>query len=120
MLYAFGQSAHYLIWLRLMPEDDRPSPTPRSFTQSLRALHADVGGPLLWLALLGAIALVFWAFSHGIGNARDRYIDLAFFHGYLELVAASLLWAESGLRLPTGAPAASLPSPLLRQASQDP
>jgi len=109
MLYAFGQSAHYLTWLRLMPEDDRPSPTPRSFTQSLRALHADLGGPLLWLALLGAIALVFWAFRHGIGNARDRYIDLAFFHGYLELVAASLLWAESGLRLPTGAPAGTAP-----------
>ena len=110
MLYAFGQAVHYLIWLRLMPEDDRPSPTPRSFTQSLRALHADLGGPILWLALIGACALICWAISHGIGNARDRYIDLAFFHGYLELVAASLLWAESGLRLPAGAPASALPA----------
>ncbi len=109
MLYAFGQSAHYLVWLRLMPEDDRPSPTPRSFAQSLRALHADLGGPILWLALIGAIALVFWAIWHGVGNARDRYIDLAFFHGYLELVAASLLWAESGLRVPGGAPVAAAP-----------
>ena len=100
MLYAFGQSAHYLVWLRLMPEDDRPSPTPRSFAQSLRALKADVGGLILWLALIGAMALLGWAIWRGIGEARDRYIDLAFFHGYLELVAAALLWAESGLRVP--------------------
>jgi hypothetical protein len=104
MLYAFGQSAHYLVWLRLMPEDDRPSATPRSFAQSLRALKADVGGGILWLALIGMLALACWAFWRGIGEARDRYIDLAFFHGYLELVAASLLWAESGLRLPVGQP----------------
>jgi len=104
LLYAFGQSAHYLVWLRLMPEDDRPSPTPRSFTQSLRALKADVGGLILWLALLGALALFGLALWRGIGEARDRYIDLAFFHGYLELVAAALLWAESGLGAPVAAP----------------
>jgi hypothetical protein len=103
MLYAFGQSAHYVVWLRLMPEDDRPSPTPRSFTQSLRALHADLGGPVLWLAVIGAGALLVWALWHGVGGARDRYIDLAFFHGYLELVAAALLWAEAGLRGRAGA-----------------
>jgi hypothetical protein len=28
-LYGFMQSAHYLVWVRLIPEDDRPSPTPR-------------------------------------------------------------------------------------------
>ncbi|MEO5731625.1 MAG: hypothetical protein ABI134_35745, partial [Byssovorax sp.] len=49
--------------------------------------------------LIGAIALVSWAIWRGIGVARDRYIDLAFFHAYLEIVAAALLWAESGLRL---------------------
>ena len=87
-----------------MPEDDRPSPTPRSFAQSLRALKADVGGLILWLALLGAAALSGWALWRGIGEARDRYIDLAFFHGYLELVAAALLWAESGLRVPVARP----------------
>lgn len=106
MLYAFGQSAHYLVWLRLVPEDDRPSPTPRSFAQSLRALHADVGGPILWLSLIAAVALISWSIVRGIGAARDRYIDLAFFHAYLEIVAAAVLWAESGLQLSVGAPAA--------------
>lgn len=111
MLYAFGQSAHYLVWLRLMPEDDRPSPTPRSFAQSLRALKVDVGGPILWLALLGAAALFGWAIWRGIGEARDRYIDLAFFHGYLELVATALLWAESGLRVPVARSPGAAASP---------
>jgi hypothetical protein len=104
VLYAFGQSAHYLVWLRLMPEDDRPSPSPRSFAQSYRALKADVGGVVLWLALAGMAMLVAWVMWRGIGDARDRYIDLAFFHGYLELVAAALLWAESGLRAPVARP----------------
>jgi hypothetical protein len=94
VLYAFGQSAHYIVWMRLLPEDDRPSPTPRSFVQSLRALSADVGGVVLWAALLGMIALAVWA-AVSLGAAREGYIRMAFFHGYLELAAAALLWAEA-------------------------
>jgi hypothetical protein len=94
LLYAFAQSAHYLVWLRLIPEDDRPSPTPRSYLQSFRALRADVGSLVLWLALLGAIALAAWA-AINVGHARNGYIQAAFFHGYLELAAAALLWAEA-------------------------
>lgn len=93
VLYAFAQSAHYLVWLRLIPEDDRKSPTPRSFAQSYRALRADVGAVVLWGALVGAIALAVWAIIN-IGAARDGYIRAAFFHGYLEIIAAALLFAE--------------------------
>jgi hypothetical protein len=94
VLYAFGQSAHYVVWMRLVPEDDRPSPAPRSFQQSFRALGSDVGGAVLWTALLGMIALGLWA-TVNVGAARNGYIQLAFFHGYLELAAAALLWAEA-------------------------
>ncbi|APR84869.1 Hypothetical protein A7982_10218 [Minicystis rosea] len=94
MLYAFAQSAHYVVWIRLLPEDDRPSETPRSFGQSLRALHADVGGLVLWASLLTMLALAIWA-SVSVGAARNGYIQMAFFHGYLELAAAALLWAEA-------------------------
>jgi hypothetical protein len=93
VLYAFGQSAHYVVWMRLIPEDARPSPTPRSFQQSFRALEADVGALVLWAAVLGMIALAVWA-AMSLGAARDGYIQLAFFHGYLELAAAALFWAE--------------------------
>lgn len=97
VLYAFGQSAHYVAWIRLIPEDARPSPTPRSFSQSLRALRADVGGVLLWISLLSMIALAAWA-AMSLGAARNGYIQMASFHGYLELCAAALLWAEAGRR----------------------
>ncbi|WP_437611594.1 hypothetical protein WMF20_06405 [Sorangium sp. So ce834] len=93
VLYAFAQATHYIVWLRLMPEDDRPSKTPRSYRQSFRALAADVGGSILWLSALGALGLIGWA-SFGPAEARDVYLRLAFFHGHLELAAGALLWAE--------------------------
>lgn len=94
-LYAFGQAAHYVVWLRLIPEDDRGSATPRSYTQSFRALRADVGALVMWVAFLGAIALAGWA-AVSVGDARNGYIRMAFFHGYLELAAIALLWGEMG------------------------
>lgn len=94
VLYAFAQAAHYLVWLRLIPEDDRPSPTPRSYVQSFRALTSDVGSLVVWIAMLSAIALAIWA-AISLGEARNGYIQAAFFHGYLELAAAALLWAEA-------------------------
>ncbi len=93
VLYAFAQATHYVVWLRLMPEDDRPSKTPRSYRQSFRALSGDIGGWILWLSVVGALALIGWAFF-GPGVARDGYLRLAFFHGHLELAAGALLWAE--------------------------
>jgi hypothetical protein len=95
VLYAFAQSVHYVVWLRLLPEDARRSPTPRSFAQSYRALRADVGSLAIWLATLTALALAVWA-AFDVGRARNGYIQLAFFHGYLELAAGALLWAERG------------------------
>ncbi len=35
LLFAFAQSVHYGIWLRLMPEDDRPRHTPRTSPTSV-------------------------------------------------------------------------------------
>jgi hypothetical protein len=96
LLYGFAQSVHYVAWLRLIPEDDRPSPTPRSFLQSFRALRTDLGALVLWFFLLSALAFAVWA-AFNLGAARNGYIRIAFFHGYLELAAAALLWAEGSL-----------------------
>ncbi len=97
VFYAFAQSAHYVVWLRLIPEDDRRSHTPRSYAQSFRALGADLGALVLWGALVSVLALVAWAALLGFGNARDGYLKLAFFHGYLEIIVAGLLFVEGGL-----------------------
>lgn len=93
VLFAFAQAAHYVVWLRLVPEDDRPSAAPRSYRQTYRALVADVGGVVTWLTLLTMAVLAVWA-CVSIGGARNGYLTAAFFHGHLELVAIAVLWAE--------------------------
>jgi hypothetical protein len=93
VMYAFAQAAHYVVWLRLMPEDDRPRKMPRSYAQSFRALGNDLGAWVLWIAVIAALGIAGWA-AVAPGAARDGYLRLAFFHGHLELAAGALLWAE--------------------------
>ena len=89
-VFGFTQSVHYLVWLRLIPEDARPRSGTRSFRASLDALLREVGRlPLLvagglWLLVL---ARALWS----TGSATDLYFRLAWFHGFLELA-----WLVSG------------------------
>src|SRR5262249_3123146 len=70
--FAFLQAVHYAVWLRLIPEDDRARPAPRSFRASWQALRADFGRwPLL--AFGGAaLGLALWALV-AAPDARDAY-----------------------------------------------
>jgi len=95
LAFAFAQSVHYALWVRLVPEVDRPRPGLRSFASSLRALAGDLGAPLIVLAGLGTIGLAAWA-CVSLTAARDGYLRLAIFHGPLELGAATLLLLERG------------------------
>jgi len=99
LLFAFAQAVHYGVWLRLIPEDDRPQPTPRSFSASARALHADLGSLVLIVATLLILGIAIWA-AFDLANARYSYLRMALFHGYLELAAASFLFVE-GVRSKT-------------------
>jgi hypothetical protein len=101
MLYAFGQTAHYVVWMRLVPEEDRAT-GPRSFRQSLRALRADLGIWVLGGALVSMVGLAAFA-VHDVGEARIRYLHLAFFHGYLELIVGALWLAEGRAPAPAAA-----------------
>lgn len=95
LAFAFAQSVHYAVWVRLVPEVDRPRPGLRSYASSLRALSADLGAPLVALACLVTIGLAAWA-CVSLTAARDGYLRLAIFHGPLELGAATLLLLERG------------------------
>lgn len=97
LLYAFAQSVHYIVWLRLIPEDDRRSHTPRSYQQSYRVLLGDVGPIVLWLTAAGVLVFAVWALFTDAGAARNAYLNVAFFHGDLELAAAALLFSEARL-----------------------
>ncbi|MEQ9073900.1 MAG: hypothetical protein RLP09_08570 [Sandaracinaceae bacterium] len=93
LLFCFAQSVHYAVWVRLVPEEDRPRETPRTFAATLRALRADFGAPLLTLAFVAAVGLAGWA-AWDVFAARHGYLRAVLFHGHLELVAAALLFVE--------------------------
>jgi hypothetical protein len=93
VFFAFAQSVHYGVWVRLVPEDDRPRPGLRSFASSYRALRADCGGPLLAAAALIALGVL----AAGLldpAAARDAYLRVAFFHGPLEIAIIALRLVE--------------------------
>ncbi len=94
--FVFLQSVHYLVWLRLMPEDDRDRPAPRPFSASWDALRSDFGTPALALTALAALGIAAWG-AFDLAAARDGYLRLAGFHGYLELGVLAL-WAAEGSR----------------------
>lgn len=93
LTFAFAQSIHYAVWLRLMPEDDRGRETPRTFRASWAALYRDLGPLLLAGAFLSALAVGIWACVE-LADARLGYLRAAVFHGFLELIALTLLLAE--------------------------
>jgi hypothetical protein len=103
LAFVFAQSLHYVVWLRLIPEDDRPSPTPRSFTASARALASDLGPWPCAAAAALALALLGWAVLD-VGAARDAYLRGALFHVHLEIAFLYLLVLE---RRPAAAPCSS-------------
>lgn len=92
-LFVFAQSVHYAVWLRLVPEEARERPGIRSFAASLRALHADLGLPLLVLSLVAAVGLLLLA-ARSLEVARLGYLRVAAPHAYLEMAFALLVLLE--------------------------
>lgn len=92
LIYAFAQSAHYVVWLRLIPEDDRPRTAPRGFVSSYRALVKDVGSLPLLVTLVTTLVFCAWGLVH-LGQARHEYLRFSAFHGQLELIAIAVLLA---------------------------
>ena len=96
LAFAFAQSVHYGVWLRLIPEEDRPRPGIRSIRSSFRALVEDVGLPVLAVAGCALAALAAWALVD-VRVARHAYLRVAGFHAYLELGVAAVLFLEGSL-----------------------
>lgn len=92
--FAFSQSVHYALWLRAIPEMARPSKTPRSFRQSVRALEGEAPVLVVTLSVLACVALALWA-SVDLLRARAGYLRFVVFHGYLEIAVAMLLFVEA-------------------------
>ena len=97
LLFAFAQSVHYAIWLRLVPEEDRERETPRTFAASLRAFRQDSGAWVVAAAFVLCAIVAVWAIFDLYG-ARMGYLRGVLFHGWMELGIVMLLLAE-GRRL---------------------
>jgi hypothetical protein len=100
LLYCFAQAVHYVIWLRLVPEDDRDRPSTRSFRASWRALVAELGLPALVITAALALGLAAWAVSD-LAAARVGYLRAVGFHVFLELAVLASLWVSGrGFMIP--------------------
>ncbi len=84
VLFAFAQAVHYGLWLRVVPEEARHRPSPRSWKASLRALRDDMGAPVLLAAVVLTVAIAVWGLFD-LFAARKGYLRLALFHGPMEL-----------------------------------
>jgi hypothetical protein len=88
-LYAFGQSLHFAAWLRLLPDVERESPTPKPFRRALRDLQTDFGRLTMPLLALTVVAIVLLLLEGG--RARETYFALSYFHVGLEGAALAQL-----------------------------
>jgi hypothetical protein len=82
--YAFLQALHYVVWLRLIPSTQSPSPAASTFKKSLTNLRADFGLALIAIAA-ATIAVPLLAGFVDAERVRDGYLSLVLFHAWLEL-----------------------------------
>jgi hypothetical protein len=89
LAFTFLQSVHYAIWLSLIPQETTRGAGTLSFRMTARGLVRDLrpagiaATALLGLALLAGAAV-------DAPRARQAYLSLAAFHGWLELWALAL------------------------------
>jgi len=100
--YAFGQSLHYVLWLRLIPEQHLPGQVPISFRSSLKLLGRDFGvksaQAIIVLCVLGVTAWLGALSLSKFALARDVYFAAASFHGYFEIAGLLMLCTHAGLK----------------------
>jgi hypothetical protein len=85
VLYTFGLSMHYFVWLRAIPETLSPFEHPNNFRLILNNLRRDLGRNALIFTILVALSgTILWLFSFSLGSAI--YFEMAILHGSLELI----------------------------------
>ena len=99
-LFAFAQSIHYAAWLRLVPDAERASERPPSFRRSFDLLAADFGRPAALATVALSLALPAIA-CLSLDGARRAYLNVALFHGFLEIAVVSALVLGSRRREPS-------------------
>jgi hypothetical protein len=85
VLYTFGLSIHYFIWLKAIPENRQKNEIPYSYKRGFKKFKEDVGSKMtLFLTALIAAGISTWLYSFTLGAAI--YFVIASIHTWLELV----------------------------------
>lgn len=84
VIYTFGLSLHYFVWLRAIPQNLDKKAVPNSFRRSFEQLRKDCGAnTTIILFTVGLVALAIWLFTSVAGPI---YFGLAMLHGWLEFI----------------------------------
>jgi hypothetical protein len=94
--FTFLQSVHYSTWLLVLPQEDVRGQGTATWRMAVRSMTRELGRIGLWIAL-GTMVLVPIAACFDLHGARNLYLSLAMFHGYLELALGAYFFARGGL-----------------------
>lgn len=85
VLYAFGLSMHYFVWLKAIPQSLNPLEHPNNIRLSIKYLREDIGDKiLLAFVMISILGIMIWLFSFNLGSRV--YFEMAILHGALELI----------------------------------
>lgn len=85
VLYVFGLSVHYFVWLRAIPESRKVSEHPSSFRLIAQDLQVSLGKRIfIFTLLVSAGGIILWLISMPLG--AQVYFEIAILHGSLELM----------------------------------
>jgi hypothetical protein len=85
VLYAFGLSMHYFVWLKAIPESKNSAEHPSSFRLTIKNMQKEFGRNLFFLfSLISITGVLIWIFYFPFGS--QFYFECAILHGMLEIV----------------------------------
>lgn len=93
--YVFGQSLHYFVWLKAIPEQQLSQETPISFRLSFTLLQKSFGKRLWMFLILGSLASLGIWFFFRMQEARLLYFAIASYHGFHEFAGLPFLLKSS-------------------------
>jgi hypothetical protein len=96
LVFAFAQSAHYAVWLRLVPQSLDPRPAPPTLQRSVARIRADFGRFGFPVLVAAVVAVPLLAMVWDAEATRVAYLTAAVFHGWLELAVFGALLAGAG------------------------
>lgn len=95
-LFVFAQGIHYVVWLRIVPDEARSREGIRSFYSSFQALASETG--MLFILVAVGLWLIFAVWGvFAAESARLGYLYVAAFHGHLEIAFIALFLLEGAV-----------------------